>query len=437
LRVPAWLVVGGADASAEAVLGLAAYVHAGGTRAARTALAELAGGIAAMGQGSGNEWPYGAILPSVTARSIWHAWAAQMSTALAAAAAALNQPKLLRPAIADAAAFTPRLLAASGPDNGLMPAPVDGSQIAYGADARVQALLSVAQATHSTGLRQLAGLAAGWFFGQNLAGAPTYNPQTGATDDGVSPDGTLNLNSGAESTIHGLLTMEALDANPDVAEIAKDSAQVVRRDGQVVIEAEAATLSGAATVAQADPVYTGEGQWSGGAYVQLSGAGSLSWTLPAAGQPRLLEAIVNRVPGSAAVSSFTSAGLALGTVAFGGGGAQGISPTPGALLPVPLAKLLPAGATALSATSAGGSGQLDAIALTPLLSTLITSGNGHGVALIDSVASATRGVTISLPGTGTTTAGSYDSSGRLWRTSTGVNSVSVSVPGGGFAIVRR
>ena len=48
---PAWLIADGADASAEAVLGLAAYVEAGGSDAARTALGQLADGIAALSDG--------------------------------------------------------------------------------------------------------------------------------------------------------------------------------------------------------------------------------------------------------------------------------------------------------------------------------------------------------------------------------------------------
>ena len=55
---------------------------------------------------------------------------------------------------------------------------------------------------------------AAWFFGANAAGQPTYDPATGVTFDGVAADGTSNHNSGAESTIHGLLTMLALDAAP-------------------------------------------------------------------------------------------------------------------------------------------------------------------------------------------------------------------------------
>ena len=79
----------------------------------------------------------------------------------------------------------------------------------------MQSLLAVARRPAAAGLRDLAGIAAGWFFGANAAGAPVYDPATGVTYDGVSGDGTVNRNSGAESTIHGLLTMLALDADPD------------------------------------------------------------------------------------------------------------------------------------------------------------------------------------------------------------------------------
>ena len=438
LRVPAWLVTGNADASSEAVLGLAAYVQAGGGDAARSALAQLADGIADMGSGTASTWPYGAILPATTSRSQWHPWAAQMPAALADAATALHQPGLLSSAVTDTAVFTPHLLTATGPDNLWGPAPVDSSQIAYGAGARVLAVLAVATATHSAGLRQLAGIAAGWFFGQNPAGIATYNPATGATDDGINANGTVNLNSGAESTIFGLLTMEALDAHPDVAALARASASVQFRDGQQTIEAEAARLAGPAEVVPANPVNTGESQWSGGAYVQLATGSTLSWAIPADDQPRLVQAIVNRVPGPGAVSAFTAGTERLGAVHYGDGGAQGISPAPDALLPVTLPGILPANATQLTASTLGGTGQLDAIQLTPLIAVLITTGDGRSVALLNNEASTQDARTLSLPGTGPAIATSYDDQGHQWRVTTSTDStITVAVPAGGFAIVRR
>ncbi|MGH2968912.1 MAG: hypothetical protein ACRDK0_07595, partial [Solirubrobacteraceae bacterium] len=145
--VPAWLVVDGADATAEAMLGLAAYVEAGGGSRARRALGRFADGVARMGAGSPRDWPYGAVLPWALSRSVWHAWASQMPAALADAGVRLGRGDLLAPAIADAASFTPHLLVAGGPDNGWLPAPTDRTQIAYGADSRIQSLLAVADAS--------------------------------------------------------------------------------------------------------------------------------------------------------------------------------------------------------------------------------------------------------------------------------------------------
>ena len=103
-----------------------------------------------------------------------------------------------------------------GPDNGRFPTRVDGTQIAYGVDSRVQSLIAT-----GGGADQLAGIVAAWFFGANASGQPAYDPSTGVTVDGIAADGTVNHNSGAESTIHGLLTMLALDAHPAARRIAQ------------------------------------------------------------------------------------------------------------------------------------------------------------------------------------------------------------------------
>ncbi|WP_238490874.1 hypothetical protein [Actinoplanes flavus] len=424
-RMPAWLMADGADASAEAVLGLSAYVRAGGPPTARVALARLADGIADMGGGTG-VWPYGAVLPWARSRSLWHARGAQMPSALAEASITLRDPRLLAPALADAAGFTPGLLTATGPINGLLPAPIDNSQIAYGADARVQSLLSVSRAAGSAGLRRLAGVAAGWFFGQNPANVPLYHPGTGATDDGVNGDGTVNSNSGAESTIHGLLTMLALDAAPDLAALAKAAGPVVERDGRHTVEAESGRLDGPVSVVTPASAWTGESQWSGDAYLRVRAGGRVRWTVPAAAQPRLVAAVINRVPGPGGVTTFAS----LGSVSHGGGGAQGASPAPGVLLPVAVTGHLPAGATELTATGVRGSGDLDALLLTPLVSVLVT----RRAVLLSSAARTSRRVTVDVPGTGPAVAHSYDHLGRAAGITGGRGPITLDVPAGGFVV---
>ncbi len=208
---------------------------------------------------------------------------------------------------------------------------------------------------------------AGWYFGQNPSGEPMYDPATGVTFDGVSADGVINQNSGAESTIHGLLSMLALDAHPAVARIAQASSTIVHRRGTRLVEGEAATVGGAASTVTADPPGTAESAWSGGKYLHVTGAATASWTVHPADRPRLLEAVLNRVPGSAAHARFAG----IGKVDFGGGAPQGASAVPGRLVPV-VVGTLPAGATTIDATFSGGKGSLDALLLTPAATVLRT-----------------------------------------------------------------
>ena len=423
--VPAWLIVDGADASAEAVLGLSAYVAAGGGGKARTALGRLAEGIAAMAPSpSAANWPYGAILPWAVSRSMWHGWGAQMPAALARAATVLGRPDLCEPALRDAATFTPYLLTTGGPDNGWLPAPIDRTQIAYGVDSRVQSLVAV-------GARDLAGIAAGWYFGANAAGVPTYDPATGRTADGVSGDGVVNRNAGAESTIHGLLSMLALDADPAVARLARAADAVRHRDATVLVEGESATLSGGGTVATPPSAWTGESQWSGGKYLSGSTGTTAGWVVPAADQPRLVQPVVDRIAGAGRTS--WTANRPLGTIDHGQAGPQGASPAPGALLPVTLRTPLPARATTVTARFTGGESSVDALLLRPEVSQVVFD----RAALLQSASTGPRTRAVAVPAAARVTALSYDGRGRLLHRSTLTGpTVRAPVAAGGFTVLR-
>ena len=249
---PAWLIADGADATAEAVLGLSAYVEQGGSTRARRVLSQLSEGIAALSAGDARTWPLGSVRPWALSRSIWHGWGSQMPAALARASAALADRRLLRGAVTDSFTFDPWLLTSGGPDNGRLPTRGDASQIAYGADSRLQSLVDTAEVTGRGAARRLAGIVAAWYFGANPAGEPMYHPATGRTFDGISGTGEINRNSGAESTIHGLLSMLVLDERPDVARLAR-TARITDRSGTRTlaraVPAGAARLTGTATTA--------------------------------------------------------------------------------------------------------------------------------------------------------------------------------------------
>ncbi|MFE9654599.1 hypothetical protein [Micromonospora sp. NPDC006431] len=436
-RTPAWLIVDGADATAEAVLGLAAYVEAGGGATARRALRQLAEGIAALADGDVREWPFGAVRPWALSRSVWHGWGAQMPAALARAAQALGDRALLGPAVTDAAVFTPWLLTSGGPDNGRLPTRTDRTQIAYGVDSRVQSLLAVADATGRSGFAQLAALTAAWWFGANPAGTPGYDPHTGRAIDGINGDGQVNRNSGAESTIHTLLSMLALDARPELAAVARRT-EIVERVGTLTLEAEDAARQGGATVVSPPSAWTGESLISG-SYVELPAGAGLRWQLPPADQPRLVLPVVDLRPGVPARTVWGSDTGPLGEVDHARVGAQGASPAPGALLPVTLPRELAAHDTELTAqATAAGPATVDAVLLEPLVSRLTLAGDGHRTTLLRSAARTARTVEITAGGTGAATVEVYDATGELRsRHTSSATQLRVTVLSGGFTLVRR
>lgn len=426
---PAWLIAQGADATGEALIGLAAYVEASGDPHARVVLGRLAEGVAAMSAGTDRTWPFGAVLPWALSRSVWHAWGGLAPAGLARASSVTHASTFRAAALADTASFTPHLLIAAGPENGWLPAPADHVQIAYGAQSRVESLLSTAAAAGRPGLVTVAGVAATWFFGNNPAGTPMYDPASGRTFDGVDGVGVVNRNSGAESTIHGLLAMLALDATPAVAAIARTATVRDRRTWSLV-EAESGALGGDASLYRPADAWTGESLWSNGAGVRLGAGGSLSVTLPGAG---LVLPVVELAPGAGA----TRWGAA-GAVRHGEVGAQGESPAPGLLTVRTLPRLV--GAGPFTVTGVAGQSTVDALLVQPELEWLALGrpSSRHATVMVRSFAGSVRRTTVAVPGSGRASVSGYDRTGRLVTSHTAAGSeVSVVVSPGGFTIVTR
>ena len=144
-------------------------------------------------------WPFRALMPWAESRTVWHGWGDQMAGALAPRGTRWGNGRWVNATVAETGSFTPHLLAQGGPDNGWLPAPIDTTQIAYGADATLQNLLSAHDATGRVGVLELAGVAAAWYFANNPAGAQMYDPTTGRTFDGINPDGVVNRNSAVQA----------------------------------------------------------------------------------------------------------------------------------------------------------------------------------------------------------------------------------------------
>ena len=435
VQVPAWLIVDGADASAEAVLGLAAYSAAAPDDvAARTALAHLSEGIAKMSAGDTRTWPYGAILPWAQSQTDFHSWASQMPVSLARASATLGDPTLLAPAVKDSVGFTTVLLTGGGPDNGWLPTPTDTVQIAYGADSRLQSLLAVGDVARLPGLHELAGMMGAWFFGMNRSGEPVYDPATGVTFDGVQVDGTVNRNSGAESTIHGLLAMIALDGHPDVAARALAATQVTTREGLTVVEAETGVTTGGSIV-KPESAWTGESLFGGEGYLRLPAGSRASFDLGAPSGTSHVEPVVFQPSGSTASSVWRNGRIPIGFVTHGVG-EQGITAVPGALLPQTLQLPILASRPQASVSVSSGTVQLDSIIVRPLVSRLALAGEGASTELVHSTSVLPLPTRIGSQGTAGTLR-EYDGSGALVGERAVSGQTALVLQPGGFAVLTR
>jgi hypothetical protein len=87
-------------------------------------------------------------------------------------------------------------------------------QIAYGNEPMVFAAAEAYRETGQAKYADMAGHLAAWFLGANDGGVVMYNRTTGVCYDGLSQGGQANLNSGAESTIEALLTMQKVESDP-------------------------------------------------------------------------------------------------------------------------------------------------------------------------------------------------------------------------------
>jgi hypothetical protein len=215
LDVPSWLPMGsGADQAAIAVIGLLSNydrTHDGSVLNIITAMAD---GIEQMQVGDAHRFPYGAHL---SWRNEWHAWGADQAYALLLAGRKLRRPDYVRGGLFEVDYFYPYLIRRGYlsslsirkvGDRYLAIRQEKFPQIAYGIRPMVSAAI---EAYRITGKRRYLATALtieSWLTGANDAHQAIYEAASGRIFDGIEPGARVNRNSGAESTIEGLLALQ-------------------------------------------------------------------------------------------------------------------------------------------------------------------------------------------------------------------------------------
>lgn len=269
VTVPAWLIAGASDVTSIAVLALLEYDRATGGQdaATRDLLTKLSEGLATYQAGDHRNYPFGWHPDNATSPFSWHAWGSTQVFALARAGQQLSRPEWVASAQQEADSYYARLVAGEMVGEwGVLP--YEFPQIAYGVNSIVQGLVALHEATGDDTYGKLAGLTAGWFYGNNAAGFPMYDPATGRGYDGLHGPSSfrVNRNVGAESTIEALMALQAVNEDP----VASRYLLYQPVDGNTwqVLEAENARQT------RGDPVQsyraalgTGEARWSNGHYI--------------------------------------------------------------------------------------------------------------------------------------------------------------------------
>jgi hypothetical protein len=266
-RIPAWIPASEPAVAGVGLLGLAAYQQARPNDTTATLITQIADGIAEYRLGDDRTYPFGMHPVASNAPGFWHDWGAHMTHALAVAGLVMDRQDWIDSAAADANSFLLRQLAFERFRHiGVVPYRLE--QIAYGTNMLAQTYMALYRATGDEQYARYGGLAASWYFDNNMAGVQMYDPTSGRVFDGINGPTAfrVNRNAGAESTIEGLMSMIAVADVPE----ALDYLHVVPAGGSryfIVQAEEGERVNGTPTYYSVD--WTGEGYVSAGRYVGL------------------------------------------------------------------------------------------------------------------------------------------------------------------------
>ncbi len=266
-RIPAWIPSSEPAVAGVALLALSAYQQARPNETTGEIITQIADAMAEYRLGDHLNYPFGMHPVRSNAPGFWHDWGAHMTHSLVVAGMVMDRPDWIESAAADATSFMLRHLAFERFRHiGVIPSRLE--QIAYGTNMIVLTYASLYEATGDVQYARYAGLAASWYFGNNMAGVQMYFPETGRVYDGINgpTQFRLNRNSGAESTIEGLMSMIAIADIPE----AVDYLHVTPVGGNQyhILQAEAGDrVNGTPVYFSTD--WTGEGYISAGRYVGL------------------------------------------------------------------------------------------------------------------------------------------------------------------------
>ena len=219
VKVPTWLPLGTAgDQAAILILGLEGYYqYVKKDERVLQVIERLAEGLKKTQKGDTTTFPFGVYL---SWQNMWHAYGNNQAYAMLKAGRLLDRKDYIESALMEIEYFYPYLIKENFPAYFRIKK-VDGRfeivdqkqfpQIAYGFRPMIWSCIEAFVVTGEKKYLQRAEEIVEWFSGKNIANQQMYNPATGRCYDGIVSETEVNRNSGAESTIEALLSLQAFD----------------------------------------------------------------------------------------------------------------------------------------------------------------------------------------------------------------------------------
>lgn len=221
MAVPEWLPNTASDQAAVLLMGLTAAHALEAKPEIEKMMRALAAGIMEM-QIQDVESPVnGAFL---SWQNLWHGYGNSQAYALLEAGNQLGDRDMIKAAFTELDHFQPRLIkdglanwftVQRQGDKVTVTEQKKFAQIAYIIRPMVFANIKAWEISRDKIYLQQAVELALWFFKKNPAQAQMYYPATGIAFDGIDSETKINKNSGAESTIETLLTLQLIQSTPE------------------------------------------------------------------------------------------------------------------------------------------------------------------------------------------------------------------------------
>ncbi len=219
IEIPSWIADQGADQIALIMMSLTNYYQVNKSSVVYDLLLRLGNSLIAAQYGNQDKFPHYAFL---SWKNIWHAWGNTQAYALLYTGRIIQNNQFINAGLNEVDHFYPYCLERGFVSQFKIIYENDSitesdfqsfPQIAYGITPMVFASLEAYIITGDESYANLAGDIATWFFGNNSAGQLMYDHATGKGFDGIDSASKINYNSGAESTIEALLSIQAIESN--------------------------------------------------------------------------------------------------------------------------------------------------------------------------------------------------------------------------------